>query len=76
MDDVSHQYSCHVPTEVYGCLSPHETWAQLKADTNNLGARMESVEQRLDETLPAISMLQDKGHAQDQKIEAVSVRRF
>lgn len=45
--------------------------AQLKADTTHLGGRMETLEQRFDDTLPRIAMLQEKCTAQDHKMEAL-----
>lgn len=48
-----------------------EDIAQLKADTNHLGGRLDSLEQKLEETLPVISKLQDKCNIQGQQIEAL-----
>lgn len=48
-----------------------EDIAQLKADTSHLGGRLETLEQRFDDTLPVITMLQDKCTTQDHQIEAL-----
>lgn len=48
-----------------------EDIAQLKADTTHLGASMKSLEQRFDESLPTISMLQTKCITLDQQIETL-----
>ena len=44
---------------------------QLKADTTQLGNRLESLEQIVDEALPTIAKLGDKCAAQDYQIEAL-----
>lgn len=44
---------------------------QLKEDTTQLGIRLEMLEQRVEEALPAITQLRDKCKAQDQQIEAL-----
>lgn len=40
--------------------------AQLKSNTTQLGKRLETLEQRFDETVPTISLLKGKYVAQDQ----------
>ena len=48
-----------------------EDVAQLKADTNHLGNRVEALEQKLEDVLPVIAQLQEKCSAQDHQIEAL-----
>lgn len=43
---------------------------QIKMDTTHLGNRLETLEQRFDDTIPS-SQLRDKCSAQDQQIEAL-----
>lgn len=44
---------------------------QLKADTTQLGGRMETLEQKFEEALPFIALMKDQCIAQDQKTEAL-----
>lgn len=48
-----------------------EDIAQLKSDTTQLGTRLKTLEQRFDEALPTMSMLQTRCITQDQKIETL-----
>lgn len=44
---------------------------QLKVDTTHLGSRLETLEQKVEDTIPAITQLRDKCMAQDQRIETL-----
>lgn len=44
---------------------------ELKAETTQLGNRLQTLKQKVDDTLPTICMLRDQWSAQDQKIEAL-----
>lgn len=73
---LGHQYLNYLPTQAYLAVSLkqvedtyHSGFLELKAETSQIGARVESLESNHTETASALQLIQTRRNQQDHRIE-------